>query len=176
MKRLLLFLTIVFAFTLLIPGTVSATGLNQTYTADEDFDIGTFTGVEHDTVKDQLQLSNNISGDSGSVLPFLWVPNSNQGTVSKVDTRTGKELARYRTCPSNQAPNASPSRTTVDLQGNCWVGNRQIGTAVKIGLYENDQYVDRNHNGIIETSFDLNNDGVITDDELLPWGQDECVL
>ena len=27
--------------------------------------------------------------------PFIWVPNSNEGTVSKVDVRTGAELARY---------------------------------------------------------------------------------
>ncbi|MGC8989971.1 MAG: hypothetical protein ACP5MD_07615, partial [Verrucomicrobiia bacterium] len=111
--------------------------------------------------------------------PYIWVPNSNESTVSKLDTRTGRELARYRTGPEkfNDLPlNHNPSRTTIDQQGNCWVANRQTGTAVKIGLLENGQYKDRNGDGIIQTSRDTNNDGDITGDELLPWGMDECVL
>lgn len=138
------------------------------YTTNSDFDKGTLVGVEHDTVPDQLQLSEDLS-----TLPFIWVPNSNEGTVSKVDTLTGKELARYRTGPSS---NGNPSRTTVDLYGDCWVGNRYTGTIVKIGLYENGGYMDRNYNGIIETSTDLNGDGEITGSEILPWASDECVI
>ena len=69
-----------------------------------------------------------------------------------------------------------PSRTTVDLFGNCWVGNRNAGTVVKVGLYENGQYIDRNLNGTIDTSRDLNGDGSITGSEILPFGFDECVL
>jgi hypothetical protein len=138
------------------------------YTTNADFDKGTLVGVEHQTVPDQLQLS-----VESTTLPFMWVPNSNEGTVSKVDTRTGRELGRYRTGPNT---NGNPSRTTVDLYGNCWVGNRNTGTAVKIGLLENGQYMDRNYNGIIETSRDLNGDGDITGNEILPWASDECVI
>lgn len=141
---------------------------NYTYTTNADFDKGTCIGVEHETVHDQLQLSK-----TATTLPFIWVPNTNEGTVSKVDTRTGAELGRYRTSPLTYG---APSRSTVDLQGSCWIANRQIGTVVKIGLYENGQYIDRNNNGIIETSRDLNGDGNITGDEILPWGRDECVL
>ena len=150
--------------------TTSATGsYGRVYTLDRDFDEGRLVGLEHKTVANQLQLST-----SSTTLPFIWVPNSNLGTISKVDTKTGKEMGRYRTGPSSQSTN--PSRTTVDLQGNCWVGNRGTGTVVKVGLYENGQYEDRNGNGTIETSRDLNNDGVISDDETLDWGKDECVL
>nr|WP_054858336.1 hypothetical protein [Methanobacterium formicicum] len=85
-------------------------------------------------------------------------------------------MGRYKVCPDNVSTYANPSRTTVDLVGNCWVGNRQIGTAVKIGLYENGQYQDRNGNGFIETSRDRDGNGVIDADEILPWGQDECVF
>ncbi len=141
----------------------------RVYTLDRDFDEGRLVGLEHETVPNQLQLSK-----SSSTLPFIWVPNSNLGTISKVDTKTGKELGRYRTGPKSSSTN--PSRTTVDLQGNCWVGNRGTGTVVKVGLYENGQYEDRNGNGTIETSKDLNNDGVISDGETLDWGKDECVL
>lgn len=143
--------------------------LERTYTTNADFDLGQLAGLEHDTVANQLQ-PNTLS----TTLPFIWVPNSNQGTVSKVDTITGRELGRYRTCPSTLYSN--PSRTTVDLYGNCWVANRRIGTAVKIGLLENGQYMDRNNNGKADTSQDLNGDGDITGAELLPWGLDECVL
>jgi len=138
------------------------------YTTDADFDEGIFVGVEHDTVHNQLQLFKK-----GITLPFIWVPNQ-ENTVSKVDTVTGKELGRYRTCP--QDVNGQPSRTTVDLDGNVWLGNRNAGTVVKVGLYENRQYIDRNGNGIIETSIDVNEDGDITGNEILPWGEDECIL
>ena len=106
-------------------------------------------------------------------LPYLWVPNLND-TVSKVDTTSGRELGRYRTVP--QGVNGVNSRTTVDLAGNVWISNRQAGSVVKIGLLENGQCVDRNGNGQIDTSRDTNGNGVIDSNEVLPWGEDECVL
>jgi streptogramin lyase len=139
----------------------------RTYTTDADFNEGILVGVEHETVHDQLQLSKKVV-----TLPFIWVPNDN-GTVSKVSTNTGDELGRYMVAPYEDC---SPSRTTVDLQGDCWVGNRQAGTVVKIGLYESGHWIDRNGDGICQTSQDLNHDGDITGSEILPWGQDECVL
>lgn len=141
----------------------------RTYTLTEEFELGRMIGVEARTVLDQLQLE---IGDTA--LPIIWVPNSTESTVSLVDTRTGRELGRYRTGPNGR--NGDPSRTTVDLLGNCWVGNRTSGTAVKIGLRFTGQFVDRNGNGIIETSWDVNGDGDITGAELLDWGLDECVL
>ena len=143
---------------------------NRMYSLDADFDEGVLVGVEHETVSDQLQLS-----EESVTLPFIWVPNSNEGTVSKYDTETGDELGRYRT-GSIAAGNGNPSRTTVDLDGNVWFGNRSTGTVVKIGLYEAGQCIDKNGNGTIETSLDSNNDGHITGDEILAWGDDECVL
>ncbi|MEM2614823.1 MAG: hypothetical protein QXO15_11480 [Nitrososphaerota archaeon] len=140
----------------------------RTYTSDADFDEGVLVGVEHESVHDQLQLSKEVT-----TFPYLWVPNEDD-TVSKIDALTGKELARYRTGP--EGFDGEPSRTTVDLRGSCWVANRYAGTVVKIGLYEGGDCVDRNGNGVIDTSRDANGDGIITGDEILPWGQDECVL
>jgi streptogramin lyase len=137
----------------------ASAGYARIYTTNKDFDEGTLVGLEHQTVSDQLQLSK-----TSTTLPFIWVPNSNDGTISKVDSRTGAELGRYFTGPNS---GGSPSRTTVDLKGNCWVGNRNTGTVVKVGLMENGQCVDRNGNGTIETS---------TGSNALAWGQDECVL
>lgn len=158
--------------------SAAAVNTNYNYTTDDDFNKGNTTGLN--VSEDQIQLSDNSSSSS---FPFIWVPNSNEGTVSKVDTLTGLELARYKT---SNLTYGNPSRTTVDLEGNCWVGNRNIGTAVKIGLLENGGYIDRNNNSIIETSRDMDGNGVImnTKDpvtgndiiEILPWGEDECVL
>ena len=136
----------------------------RTYTTDADFEEGVSTGVE--IAENQLQLS-----DEPVTLPFIWVP-GDEGVVSKVDTETGDELGRYRVALYG----GSPSRTSVDLEGNVWVGLRTAGTVVKIGLYEAGQYIDRNEDGIIQTSRDLDGDGDITGAEILPWGQDECVL
>ncbi|RME96308.1 MAG: hypothetical protein D6766_01050, partial [Verrucomicrobia bacterium] len=140
-----------------------------TYTTTGDFERGRMVGVEARSTPDQLQLE-----PQPDALPIIWVPNSNESTVSLVDTRTGNELGRYRTGPAGRDGN--PSRTTVDLLGNCWVGNRTSGTVVKIGYLANGQFIDRNGDGIIQTSRDLNGDGNITGAELLPWGEDECVL
>ncbi len=167
-RRCLVCLVYVIAAALCFVGTAAA--FTQSYTTDADFDGGVLVGVEHDSVHDQLQL---VPGSGGvTTFPFIWVPN-NEGTVSKVSTETGDELGRYWVAPFS---NSSPSRTTVDLDGNCWVGCRQAGTVVKIGLLENDQWIDRNDDSICQTSEDLNDDGNITSDEMLPWGEDECVL
>ncbi|PXF51745.1 MAG: hypothetical protein C4B55_05155 [Candidatus Methanophagaceae archaeon] len=159
-------LTTILATTVLAAATTTAAASSLTYTTCEDFEEGTLTGVECED--DLLQLSENTT-----TLPFIWVPNQ-EHTASKLNTTTGDELGRYRTCPEDV--NGYPSRTTVDLQGNVWLGNRQAGTVVKIGLYENGQCVDRNGNGVVETSQDLNADGDISGAEMLPWGKDECVL
>jgi streptogramin lyase len=163
---LLLAAVVVVSLIAVMPATAIVS--SRTYTLDADFDEGTLVGVEHETVHDQLQLN-----QTATTLPFIWVPNSNEGTVSKVDTVTGKELGRYRTGPTS---NGNPSRTTVDLQGSCWVGNRDTGTVVKIGLSEAGLYNDTNGDGFMNTSMDLNGDGNVTGAEILPWGQDECVL
>jgi hypothetical protein len=136
----------------------------RTYTTDSDFGEGVSAGIE--IVENQLQLSEELV-----TLPFIWIP-GDEGMVSKVNTETGDELGRYRVALYG----GSPSRTSVDLEGNVWVGLRTAGTVVKIGLYEAGQYVDRNEDGIIQTSRDLDGDGDITGDEIIPWGQDECVL
>lgn len=151
-----------------ITKTVTNVPQSRTFTLDDDFAEGTFIG----TVARNNQLE--LSAESITP-PYIWVPNSGESTVSKVDIRTGKEVGRYRTGPPS-AGNGNPSRTTVDQFGNCWVANRNHGTIVKIGLYENGQSLDRNGDGLIQTSQDLDGDGNIAASEVLDWGKDECVL
>lgn len=145
-------------------GTPGSEG--ATYTTDADFAEGTMVGLQ--STSDQLELS-----DHWDALPYLWVPNSATGTVSKIDPVTGAELGRYEVGPDSLV---SPSVAAVDLQGSCWVGNRVAGSVVKIGLVENGGCVDRNDNGVIDTSTDSNSNGDISGNEMLAWGQDECVL
>jgi hypothetical protein len=100
---------------------------------------------------------------------YIWIANSPEQTVSKIDTRTGTELARYVTGPADQL---EPSRTSVNLYGDVAVSNRgsQVGGpggTTKIAAREED-CVDANGNGTIETSTGPT--------DVKAWGQDECVL
>ncbi|HBU48371.1 MAG TPA: hypothetical protein DEB46_08680 [Myxococcales bacterium] len=110
-------------------------------------------------------------GQSSWELPFLWAANSGENTVSKINTDDGKEMGRYR-MPSGCS---SPSRTAVDVDGNVIVGARGGGCVVKIAVNEGD-CTDRNSNGRIDTSRDVDNNGRITGGEMLATGRDECIM
>jgi len=93
---------------------------------------------------------------------IIWIANTGQHTVSKIDTETAVELARYRTGPGN----SDPSRTSVNLRGDVAVGNRS-GSVIKIANRA-ENCVDKNMNGTIDTSSGP--------DDVREWGTDECVL
>ncbi len=142
---------------------------SMSYTLNKDFDQGTLVGLEHNTVPDQLQLSNVTT-----TFPFMWIANSGEDTISKWNTDTNKEVARYNTWFGLPADHDSwtgpaPSRTAIDSQGNCYVANRHFDDkptdVMKILLND---YIDRNHDGKLNTSYDKNGDGNITPDEMLP--------
>ncbi|MCX4245330.1 Vgb family protein [Paraliomyxa miuraensis] len=95
---------------------------------------------------------------------IIWIANSPEGTVSKIDTVSGVELARYYTGPTNGSDD--PSRTSVNLAGDVAVTNR-AGGIVKIAARE-EQCVDTNGNGVIDTSTGPG--------DVRPFGQDECLL
>lgn len=85
--------------------------------------------------------------------PILWVANSAEGTVSKIDTRTMTEVARYFTHPGGKG---DPSRTTVGLSGDVVVANRSASDANRASAVriagDKSQCIDRNGNGKIDTS------------------------
>jgi len=87
---------------------------------------------------------------------YIWVANSSQNTISKINTETLVEEGRYYTRPDMQG---SPSRTSVSLTGNVAVANRSGGL----------------------TKFYANHDdcaGANTSTgagDILPWGDDDCL-
>jgi len=146
-------------------------GLTKTYTLDADFTSGVLSGVV--TNSDQLELS-----PTTTTWPYAWIANSGEGTISKVDTETGKEVGRYYTGPPNGAgvhDYLSPSRTVVDKDGNCWVANRTTGDYPSVTQIVTTGGDDRNLNSLIDTSNDVDGDGVINSGEILAWGLDERV-
>jgi DNA-binding beta-propeller fold protein YncE len=84
--------------------------------------------------------------------------------VSKVQSATNSETARYR------SGGTEPSRVAVDYRGDVWVANRAFegrSTVRKIAG-SRERCVDRDGNGTLETSSGP--------DDVLPPGQDECIL
>jgi len=140
---------------------------------DEGFSFGgaDSTGV---TVDGAGELSMG-SGDglNDLVFTFIWIANSAEDSVSKLDTKTGVELARYRVC-------SNPSRTSVDMYGDVWVACRGYTGQAPGGVAHiagsDIRCKDKDQDGALETSKDLDGDGKIGGSEILDKGKDECVL
>ncbi|HET9347339.1 MAG TPA: RHS repeat-associated core domain-containing protein [Candidatus Limnocylindrales bacterium] len=163
--------------------STSSNLVTRTYTTSADFAEGTSINLT-DTPPDQLRLD-----DTTEAFAFIWIAASSRGTVVKIDTETGEILGEYWSAPQNRSKD--PSRTTVDHNGNVWVGNRAEGSSLggvargsvtQVGLLENGQCVDRNGNGTIETSTgrgDIrpwpNSSGVDTNGGV-ETAADECIL
>ncbi len=92
---------------------------------------------------------------------FIWIANSPESTVSKIDTVTLVEVGRYLT---RQDGAGDPSRTSVNLNGDVAVANRS-GGLVKFHAFV-DTCEDRNGDGVIQTSTGA--------DDVLPWEDEEC--
>lgn len=161
-------LTVVFS-----GGSVEAA--SQTYTLDADFDLGTMIGVNH-TAPNNNQLQLNVTGSS---FPVLWIANAGEDTLSKVDSTQigaspGREIARYRTWfnAGTYAHNAwggpAPSRTAVDAQGNAYVVDRWFGGYPTVFKILNNTFLDRNGNGVADTSVDSDSSGTIQLGEMMP--------
>ena len=178
---------------LLAAGAMSARA-DKTYTTSADFNQGVLTSVNDTVVPDQIQLN-----ASSSTEPFLYVANWIDGTVLKINTDTGRQVARYDTalyvnwdgtpnnvrpvreygnfsCPGGQAP----SRTAVDGNGDAFVSNRAFCWYPSVTKFAGSiaNCVDRNNNGVIDTSHDANGDGLvnINDPAEFKGQNDECIL
>ncbi len=126
------------------------------------FDVGGETGGPID---DPCAGDGNGGGGGGGgeklELSYIWIANSSQGTISKINTQTMIEEGRYTAKPSG----GDPSRTSVNLQGDVAVANRNGGVAKFWANPEDCQ--ESNGTPGIQTS-----SGTA---DILPWGQDECL-
>ena len=139
----------------------AATGSTGAVSVSSTGDEGT-TGVEP---KLDIGVPVCPPDDQPSTFDYIWIANTSQGTVSKINTMTGVEEGRYYTGPNGGA--AQPSRTSVNQYGDVAVSNRTIGSTAKVAALKS-KCIDKNNNGMIETSTGPN--------DIKPWGQDECVL
>ncbi len=125
-----------------------------------------------------------LGGDTVS-LEVIWIANSQQGSVSRVDTRTREEEARYYTGPADEATGygfgygggdthsaLNPSRTSVNFWGDVVVGNRNFGGQPSVSKVLGSGCPDADRDGVVETSTGR--------DDLLEWEThddwaDECI-
>jgi len=94
---------------------------------------------------------------------YIWIANSAEHTVSKINTRTLVEEGRYFT-RADQSGN--PSRTSVSIDARAVVVANRFGGVTKIWAREAD-CVDKNNNGMIDTSTGPG--------DVRPFDQDECI-
>ena len=106
-------------------------------------------------------LDGGCAGEGGDLESMIWIANSSQGTVSKIDTQALTELGRYWVRPDHAG---SPSRTSVNAVGDMVVGARH-GGVTKI-FFDVDNCVDSNGTPGIQTSSGAN--------DILDWDQEEC--
>ncbi len=162
------------------PTTSTDTGTSTTSTTGTTAETGTSTGGttgqvsasstgEGSSTTDGPKLDMGpvpcAPDDQATTFEYIWIANTSQGTVSKINTKTGIEEGRYYTHPSGGQ--GQPSRTSVNQYGDVAVSNRDLGSTTKIAALKV-KCVDKNGNGQIETSTGPN--------DIKPWGLDECVL
>ena len=133
---------------------VGADPRSRTFTTTSDFEEGGLIGMSTDPA-DQLQVTTDLTK-----FDSLWVPKSSAGTVCRLDPETGRVLAEYATAPQNTTGNF-PSRIAIDSRGDAWIGDYRGGGIVKITQADTGRWVDRNHNGRLDTSTGMG--------EVLPW-------
>jgi len=123
-----------------------------------------------------------VLDEEAFVLKYLWIANSADGTVSKIDTEEVLEVGRYAVGLAEDR--SDPSRTSVDLIGDVFIANRNTdygtlgpSSITKIAA-EDEMCVDRNGNSSIETSSGTDVLARSTGGGSVPDGQstDECVL
>jgi hypothetical protein len=101
-------------------------------------------------------------GGGGDTLSYIWVANSAQGTMSKINTVTMVEEGRYVVRADSAG---SPSRTSVNLNGDVAIANR-IGGVTKV-FANPASCVESNGMPGIQTS--------TGGGDVLAWGTEECV-
>ncbi|MCB9565820.1 MAG: hypothetical protein H6710_01110 [Myxococcales bacterium] len=98
------------------PGPVCGNGIVEDGEACDDGDNIDNNACSNACTK--VPCDQQEGGNLEDVLSYIWISNSSQATVSKINTKTAIEEGRYR------VQGGSPSRTSVNLQGDVAVSSR----------------------------------------------------
>lgn len=154
--------------------TGSSSGVTPTTSGASASATGTTGGTTEavtssatDGIKFDLPVSDvNVSCESkcgNTDWSYVWIANSGEHTISKINTRTLVEEGRYITRADQ---NGNPSRTSVSIDAKAVVVANRNGGVTKI--WARPEYcTDKNGNGKIDTSTGKN--------DLLPFDQEECI-
>jgi len=136
-------------------GQVSATGTGES--GGIKFDLPTPDGGGRET---------QGVCDCGSELEFsyIWIANTNNSTLTKLNTQTMQEEGRYLTRQDGQG---SPSRTSVTISGGAVAVANRNGGVTKVIARHADCDPLRNGQPGLQTSSGK--------DDVLAWDQDDCV-
>ena len=94
---------------------------------------------------------------------YVWLANSGEHTISKINTRTMVEEGRFHTRPDNSG---NPSRTSVSVDGKAVVVANRMGGVTK--YWQREEFCqDKNNNNVIDTSTGKN--------DVRPFDEEECI-
>ena len=96
---------------------------------------------------------------------YLFVANSGEATLSKINTRTMEEEGRYRTRPDGSG---NPSRTSVSIDGQAVAIANRMGGITKFWSRP-ELCEDKNGNGMIDTSTGAADVKAFADEECVAW-------
>jgi hypothetical protein len=122
-----------------VTGDGSTAGTSMT-TSPTDPDSGSDDGTKFDMgLQPDISLACGRGGGGGggggaADFSYIWIANSNESTVSKINTETLIEEGRYITRPDSAG---SPSRTSVNLNGDAVIANRSGGITMIFARVEN---------------------------------------
>ncbi len=119
-----------------------------------NFDLGGLPDVTPTTCGGDTGKGGGGGGAVDVELAYIWISNSQQNTISKINTETMEEEGRYMAKPAN----GDPSRTSVNLNGDVAVANRNGGVAK---FWANTD--DCNGNSTSTGAADI-----------LPWDEEDC--
>ncbi len=149
-----------------VSNSASATGGSTSATTNADSASSSDGGPIFDvgTVPDLGSGGCQQAACGESEWSYIWIANSSESTLSKINTRTLVEEGRYYTRPDSSG---NPSRTSVSIDGRAVAVANRMGGVTKVWALEED-CVDGNSNGMIETS----SGGA---GSMLPFDDEECI-
>ncbi len=126
--------------------------------SDVSTSAGTSGGVKFDVAEmpDVPGVGCGLVNCGESDWSYIWIANSSESTVSKINTRTLEEEGRYLT---RETP-GNPSRTSVSIDGRAVAVANRNGGVVKIWARPEDCAGANTSTG---------------PDDVKPWGEDDCV-